>query len=468
MTYFNHLDKYDGRISLVYESGASLTYAELLADGDRIAAKVGRRCLIFIICTNSFESVATYIGCLRAAIVPVLLSHSLDPALMDSLVESYRPAFLFGPAAALEGRPELREDFRLGDHILTTTGYEPDYDLHDELALLLTTSGSTGSPKLVRQSYCNIRSNTESIIEYLGIGPDERAISTLPMHYTYGLSIINTHLASGARIILTEASVMSKIFWALLKREEATTFGGVPYIYEMLKKLRFEKMDTHSLRYLTQAGGRLDAMLLREMCDICDRRALRFIVMYGQAEATARMSWLPWEYAREKCESIGVAIPKGKFWLADKDMQVIEESGMVGELVYEGPNVTHGYAESRHDLARNDERGGRLFTGDMAKRDQDGFYYIAGRKKRFLKLFGSRVNLDEVEALLNREGFGCACAGNDDQLLVFFEGILAKLPDVEKYLGERLGLNYSGFKVLPIKSIPRNEAGKVLYSALPL
>ncbi|MDR1656443.1 MAG: AMP-binding protein [Deltaproteobacteria bacterium] len=467
MTYFNHLDKYAEQIALVDESGADQTYAAILADGDEIAAKIGRRCLVFLNCSNCFESVTAYLGCLRAGVVPVLLSTSLDPALLNDLLDNYRPTFVFGPEAMFRGR-DFREVFRFREYLLAATGYEPDYGLHDDLALMLTTSGSTGSPKLVRQSYRNIQANTESIIEYLGISLEDRAITTLPMHYTYGLSILNSHLASGARVILTEASVTDRAFWKLLREEQATTFGGVPYIYEMLKKLRFETMETPSLRYLTQAGGRLDAVLLRELCDICEDKGLRFIVMYGQTEATARMSWLPWERAREKSESIGLAIPGGRFWLADEEIEPIKEPGMVGELVYDGPNVTLGYAESRHDLARGDERGGRLFTGDLAKCDEEGFYYIVGRKKRFLKLFGSRINLDELENLLNREGYLCACTGSDDQLVIFFEGLDEQRAQVELFLSERLKLNRGGFKVRLIQAIPRNEAGKMLYAALPL
>lgn len=453
---------------MVDESGNSRTYAHLLAEGDQIVAGIRRRCLVFIICTNRIESVSAYVGCLRAGIVPVLLSSSLDRTLLDNLLDNYKPEFIFGSEETLRGCEGFKEILRLGEHQLAATNYEPDYNLHDDLGLLLTTSGSTGSPKLVRQSYRNIRANTESIIEYLGLKPEDRAITTLPMHYTYGLSILNTHLAGGARVILTETPVMSKGFWTLLRKEQATTFGGVPYIYEMLKKLRFETLDAPSLDYLTQAGGRLDAALLCETCNVCETKGIRFIAMYGQTEATARMSWLPWERAREKSESIGLAIPGGRFWLADEDLKPIEEPGIAGELVYDGPNVTMGYAESRHDLTLGDERGGRLFTGDMARRDEEGFYYITGRKKRFLKLFGSRVNLDEVETLLNREGLGCACAGTDDQLVVFFEGPDERRAIVEKYLDERLALNRAGFRVRPIQAIPRNEAGKVQYSALPL
>ena len=195
-------------------------------------------------------------------------------------------------------------------------------------------------------------------------------------------------------------SLIDKAFWVLLKTKEATTFGGVPYVYEMLKKLRFPRMDLPNLKILTQAGGKLSRELSEEFATICEQKGIRFLVMYGQAEAAPRMSYLPSEYAISKAGSIGIAIPGGEFWLVDDNGNVIPDSDTVGELIYKGDNVTMGYAASCEDLCKGDENGGVLKTGDMAKQDADGFYYIVGRKKRFLKLFGNRVNLDEVEQLI--------------------------------------------------------------------
>jgi acyl-CoA synthetase (AMP-forming)/AMP-acid ligase II len=315
----------------------------------------------------------------------------------------------------------------------------------------------------VRQSGENIASNTRSIIEYLKINPEDRAITTLPMSYTYGLSIITTHLSVGAALILTNKTLMNREFWNSLKTHEATTFGGVPYTYEMLKRLRFGRMELPSIKYLTQAGGKLSPELCAEFADICARKGMEFIVMYGQAEATARMSYLPWEYARSKPGSMGIAIPGGEFWITGDDGNRVTAPGVVGELVYRGKNVTLGYAESRFDLARGDERGGVLHTGDMARFDEDGFYYIAGRKKRFLKLFGNRVNLDEVEGLLKKAGFDCACGGVDDALRIY---AACEPEEVRKFILNGTGINPAGFSVVGIDEIPSNESGKVLYSEL--
>jgi len=287
----------------------------------------------------------------------------------------------------------------------------------------------------------------------------------MPMSYSYGLSIINSHLLKGASIILTEATLMDKRFWETIKEDNATTFGGVPYIYEMLKKLRFGQMNLPSLKYITQAGGKLSRELSLEFVDICVQKGIKFYVMYGQTEATARMSYLPWEHAHTKAGSIGITIPGGRFWLENENNSVIEESEVPGELVYQGDNVALGYTKSCFDLCKGDENKGILHTGDLAKQDADGFYYIVGRKKRFLKMFGNRVNLNEVEQLIRTAGYECTCAGTDDNLKIY----VVKLDDedrIRSYIAERTGINKAGFTVVDIKEIPRNESGKVLYSAL--
>jgi acyl-CoA synthetase (AMP-forming)/AMP-acid ligase II len=464
-SYFEKIRTYQDSIALYPEAGKQVAYRQLCDDADSIARTIGRRCLVFLMCRNCVESVAGYVGFLRAGIVPVLLADSIDAALLNNLLEKYQPSYFFLPA---EKTAEVRSEsiFSYGSYVLLKLPYIQDYELNPELAVLLTTSGSTGSPKLVRQSYKNVKANTDSIINYLGISPDDRAITTLPMNYTYGLSILQTHLSRGAALILTDASLMEKRFWEDCKQYKVTTFGGVPYTYEMLKRLHFDRMDLPSLRYITQAGGKLSKELASEFTALCKQKGCKFIVMYGQTEATARMAYLPWEYAERKAGSMGVAIPGGRFWLEDENNQKIETADTTGELVYQGNNVTLGYAQNRFDLAKGDENHKILHTGDIAQRDKDGFYYIVGRKKRFLKIYGNRVNLDEIEGLLKKAGvIECACAGNDDNLKVYVTGEESKAQAL-KFIEEHTAINRSGFSVSVIETIPRNDAGKVLYSAL--
>ena len=416
--YYDELEKFGDRIALIDEYGNKMTYSEMQNICDDIGKYV-KRGLVFSFCENKIGSVSGYIAFLHNKVVPVLIDKYMDRSLVTNLIRTYSPNYLYFPEMMKEEFEYVECLYEHNGYMLCDMGRKETYDLYDELGLLLTTSGSTGSPKLVRQSYNNIQVNADQIARYLKISGDDRPITTLPMNYTYGLSIINSHLLFGATILLTTKPLIDREFWTFFKKENATTFGGVPYTYEILKKLGFFRMELPSLKYMTQAGGKLTPELHREFAEYARNNDKRFIVMYGQCEATARMAYLPAEKSLEKYGSMGIAIPDGRLDLIDVNGKVIDEPGVVGELVYYGANVTLGYAECEDDLSKGDERKGRLETGDMAKKDADGYYYIVGRKKRFLKIYGNRVNLDETERMLKtylelelacgggRRPFGC-------------------------------------------------------------
>lgn len=462
-------DRYKDNIAILDEHGTAMTYAWLKTAGEDIADKVGERCLVFSLCENSVGSVVGYTAFVNNGIVPVLLNSHMDRELLGELVVNYKPLYLWMPVPQMQDfEPyQVTEIMRAFGYVLLKTAFGVKYPLHEELCLMLTTSGSTGSPKFVRQSYGNVLANARSIVEYLELDESERPITTLPMNYTYGLSIINSHLMVGAALLLTDKGLMQKEFWNFFQEQKATSFGGVPYTYEMLDRLRFYRMNLPSLRYFTQAGGKLTPELHRKFAECAQEKGTKFIVMYGQCEATARMGYLPAEKALEKCGSMGIAIPGGKFHLIDVNGQNVTEPHMTGELVYEGINVTLGYAECGNDLIKGDERGGILQTGDMAQFDEDGYYYIVGRKKRFLKIFGNRVNLDEIDRLVKAhfDNIDCASAGVDDHMVLFVtDEMLAE--DVKNFVVAKTGLNSVAFQVVVIDKIPKNDAGKTLYQEL--
>lgn len=462
-----NLSSHGDRTAVLTEQGDALSYADLLNAADALAQQIPARCLTFNLCANQFGSLLGYVAFLNHRIVPFMIEAGIDRQFLEALLESYRPDYLWCPADVAQDFDRCEQVYSAFGYVLLKTGSTSAYTLNEDLALLLATSGSTGSPKAVRQSYRNVKANTDSIVEYLGLAASERPISTLPMSYSYGLSILNSHLAVGASTILTKKTLMHREFWQQFKDHKATSIGGVPYTYEMLDKLRFFRMELPSLRTMTQAGGKLSPKLHLKFAEHAAEKGLNFVVMYGQTEATARMSYLPAQKAIEKCGSVGVAIPGGQFSLIDVDGKQIQGSEEVGELVYEGGNVTLGYSEFGGDLAKGDERNGVLATGDLAKRDADGFYYIVGRNKRFLKVFGNRINLDEVETMLRSEysDLDCACAGRDDELMVFLTSG-EKQEGVKKFLAEKTGIHFSGFKIQIIQQIPRNDFGKITYNEL--
>lgn len=461
-----NFEAFSQRIAVINEEGQSLNYQELQEESKRLGKALGKRCLVFILCSNTIGAFAGYAGCITNRSVPLLLAQNLDKELLQHLIETYKPDYLWAPAEMKADFPKAAVRYEAFDFVLLETGYRSVYRLRDELCLLLTTSGSTGSPKLVRQSYQNVFANAQSIAEYLKLDETERPITTLPMNYTYGLSIINSHLLVGAAVLITDKTLVQKEFWKFFKEAGATSFGGVPYTYEMLDRMRFMGMELPSLRTMTQAGGKLTPELHEKFARFAQEHGKKFVVMYGQCEATARMGYLPAEKAVEKKGSMGIAIPGGKFYLIDTQGKEVTVPHTTGELVYEGENVTLGYAECGEELSKGDERGGVLYTGDMAQFDEDGYYYIVGRKKRFLKIYGNRVNLDEIERLIKGKfGIEAASAGIDDHLYLFvLEEAVTEA--VKRFVAEKTGLNPAAFHVKTIKEIPKNDSGKIQYREL--
>lgn len=454
--------------ALIEMTGATISYRELAEEMAKFVCDL-QRDMAFCLCGNNIGSVLGYLSFLKAGVVPLLLDSHIDKELLQNLLDIYQPGYVYCPEDMTVDFAAYHpiKEISFSDYRLLRADSAPGIVLYEELALLLTTSGSTGSPKLVRQSYVNIQANAESIASYLELTADERPITTLPMNYTYGLSVINSHLLVGATILLTDVSVRMKSFWDFAKMEKATSFAGVPFTYEMLKKMRFFKMDLPCIRYMTQAGGKLQPELHQEFAVWCREHGKKFIVMYGQTEATARMAYLPAEKSIEKYGSLGKAIPGGDIQIVDEDGNCITDSNVVGEIVYKGPNVTLGYAECREDLAKPDERGGVLQTGDMAIKDDEGYFYIVGRKKRFLKILGNRVNLDEIDRMIKGkyEDLDCASTGTDNHMEIYItdEG---KKEEIKRWISAKTRLSETTFSVLYIPEIPKNESGKILYKKL--
>lgn len=465
------LCKYNENNALVDEFENYVTYKELFRITQEIGKVIkGDRCLVVSLCKNTIGSIAGYISFINNHVVPIMLNSNMDVELMYGILNTYLPTYIWCPTEEIENYTnfvQFQKVYSVYDYSLLKTEYNNSYSLYKDLCLLLTTSGSTGSPKFVRQSYDNVRENAESIIKYLELEETERPITTLPLNYTYGLSIVNSHIMVGATLLVTEKSLMQKEFWNFFKEQKATSFGGVPYTYEILNRLRFYNMNLPSLRYFTQAGGKLSFELHKKFAEYAKNNKKKFVVMYGQCEATARMGYLPAEKALEKCGSMGIAIPGGNFYLIDINGNEIKNPHVAGELVYTGANVTLGYAENGKDLIKADERNGVLHTGDMAQFDEDGYFYIVGRKKRFLKIYGNRVNLDEIDQLIKAKFpmIECTSAGIDDCMYIFVTDE-SKTEEIRAFVVQKTGLNAAAFKTIVIDEIPKNDAGKTLYKEL--
>ena len=282
MGFYNYNRAFENNTALIDENGRHYTYREISGLGRQILEKVGERQVLLLLCDNSVEAVTVYISALQKGVVPLMVNAAMQKDLLLTIFHEYRPAYIFMKETDRNPFEQCHCIHRIAGYALFKADIIIDYPIHENLALLLTTSGSTGSPKLVRQSYYNIQSNACSIAEYLDIRETDTAVTTLPLNYTYGLSIINSHLQKGAAVVITERNFFDREFWELCRRNHVTNFGGVPYSYDILLTIGFEEIPIPSLRYITQAGGKLHEDKVRKIANICKRKQIKFIIMYGQ------------------------------------------------------------------------------------------------------------------------------------------------------------------------------------------
>lgn len=444
------------KVAVIDDSGRSVTYGDICDFSKEFAKHLPQRSLIFLLAENKIGSLLGYTSALDNRIVPLVISANTEEGLYNHLYDLYMPEYLWMPESKAEGKEIV---FSAWEYSLVKTGNQP-IPMYEELSLLLPTSGSTGSPKLVRHSYRNIEANADNVRRLFKLDGSEKAMAILPMHYTMGLSVIASHLLAGSTLLLSGRSLLDKEFWATLKK--ATSFTGVPYSYEILAKMRFTRMDLPNLKVITQGGGKLTEAMWNTLVQYAQEKGKQFIATYGQSECTARMAYLPAEWATRKVCSIGIAEPGGQLSIVDDNGNETFEGEAQGEMVYRGENVTLGYATCREDLLKGDENHGIMHTGDLARRDGDGCYYIIGRLKRFLKIFGLRIGLDEVERMIKSEyKTDCYCKGNDEKLIVLvtdpkFVNILPS------FIEEKTHLFHQRIEIQVVKEISRSEAGKVI------
>lgn len=442
--------------AIVTDTGVRLSYAQLAEAVEAQAARLpapGR--LVILEAANTVDCVVAYLACLHAG-YPVVLA---EPG---STAADPRTSLTYGAALV----------YREGEH---GWGFEalpaaPAPALHPELCILLSTSGTTGSPKLVRLSRANIQSNAAAIADYLGIGADDRAITSLPLYYSYGMSVLNSHLHAGATILLTARSVADPQFWTFFEEEAATSLSGVPFTFDLLERMGFRGRHYPSLRYLAQAGGRLPAERVRLYAQWAAAARKQVFVMYGQTEASPRMAYVPPEQLLDNIDAIGVAIPGGSFELIGEDGEPVLAADTPGELVYRGPNVMMGYAESAADLALGCGPD-VLRTGDLACRKENGCYAIVGRKSRFSKIVGLRISLDEIERWVHARGLQGIVSGDDALVVVALTGAADPAgvkQELRQALAQRFGLPLSALAVLHLDALPVLPSNKFDYRTVLL
>ena len=446
----------DNHTFLVDDQG-ELTYSHLFRFADDAFGKRARG-VMAIICDKNRETVIGYVGALRAGHVPLLLDPTATTDSLHRLLACYEAEYVFAYLDLVPPGYTVRGE--VGSYVIAqrTKGRAED-DLHPELAALIPTSGSTGDPKAVRLSHENLAAATGCIADYLGLDHRRRAISLLPLQYSYGLSVLNTIMEARGSFVITDLSPVTRDFWQIIVDRGVTDFSAVPFIFETIKRMRFSEEVLDTLCCVTQAGGRLDPKTTRHFLDLFSAQGIAYFTMYGATEASPRIAYLHPDDAPHRHGSVGKSISIGTVTLAE-----IDHASAEGELVYCGPNVCLGYASTRADLATGDEFGGTLRTGDLARLDDDGFIYITGRLKRFVKIHGVSVNLAYVESQFREADFDLHAVGRENQIFLVSEIDYGER--ILHFTKERFTFHPSVWHTVVVDKIPLTSSAKVDYAAL--
>lgn len=450
---------------LVDDKGNTVTYFDIQNLAKSFENVIPKRSLVLLLCENTNDMIKSYLAFITNEIIPILISKDTDTEIINELINTYQPNFILVPNE-IEDLEGLNREVFCFDTCKIYRCSNLIHSIYSELALLLPTSGSTGGLKMVRLSYENIKANAIAIKEYLGIDKEERAILSLPMFYTYGLSIINSHFLAGATVYVTSKRIYDKAFWKFFDDSKCTSFANVPHGYELIDKFKIFRKTYGSLRYLTQAGGHLPVDLQAKIAQFAKENGLDFFVMYGQTEATARISYVNPKEVDSLLGSIGKPIPGGEMYLVDITKKKISDSMKIGEIVYKGKNVALGYAFSKADLEKADEWNNVLYTGDLGYFDSQGNFYISGRKSRFIKILGVRVGLDDIERQIEKNfKTQCAVVGKDEMLHIFI--VDGKYEDkIKEFVFLKMNISKSFIKCNVIQEMPINLNGKVDYKLL--
>ncbi|MET0105806.1 MAG: AMP-binding protein [Sedimenticola sp.] len=452
MFWLSRTSDVDDRI-FIEDEDQSYSFDEVFELSDAMVSHIPKGSVLVIESHRDLDTVCAYIGALRSNIVPLLIDANLNDEAVSGIANSYQAEFVFGSACReLVGYNDAGK--ALGKTVYARHS-NSSISVNEELCLLLPTSGSTGEAKCVRTSRDNLSLATQSIVRYLEMDESRVSITSLPLHYTYGLSVLNCALESRSRFVLSDKSWLEREFWFAVENHGVTDLSGVPFMFQTLRRMRLSETVMSNLKCVNQAGGRLEPELTEYFVDYFSAQDIKYFTMYGATEASPRISYVPYQKSKDKVGTVGIPIDIGK--LSTDASDGVSE----GELIYEGPNVCLGYSYNREDLELGDENNQVLRTGDVGFIDRDGYATIVGRKKRFVKVYGMSVNLDAIESMVRSVTDHSAVLGVDDKVLVLITD--GDVQIVKEKILEKVTFPSRGLKVTKVSEIYLNASGKPDY-----
>lgn len=461
MKFLKIIKNYKNRTALIDYKGNNISYNTLIKEIKPLSKIFQDRSLIFLTAENDYSSILFYLSALDSNSVIFLLDRKVNRQHISDLIKNYKPNYLIlnNNYNEFKNYKKIRS---IEKYNLFIQSNFKKIKIYKDIIVLLSTSGTTGTKKLIKLTNTNFLNNTRSIIKGLNIKNDHTVITTLPLSYSFGLSIINTHLFTGATIILNEFSILQREFWEIFKKCKPTSIYGVPYTFDMILKIGLNKFLGNKIKLVAHAGGRLNEQAFKKIADFCNINKIKFFSMYGQTEATARMSILNYRYSLSKTCSIGKPIYGGKFFLKEKN-KLIKNPNTLGELYYKGKNVSLGYAQSYLDLKKKNNLENIINTGDIGYFDKNKFYFIVGRKNRFIKLFGHRINLDDIEKKIENQYFKIICEINDDKLIINHTKKYIDDISLKKYIFQQFKINPGFVEFKQVSNFKRTTSGKYIF-----
>ncbi len=431
------------------------TYGEIESFKSKFEKNFKNKSIVLLITSNSIFSILVYISLMitKKKIILLLVNEDIKEKFIKKIIRIYKPNYIIANKMHNLKRYNLKQKYE--KYYLLENNSINNKNLNFINKLLIPTSGTTGNPKMVRLSLENLNENTKSIIRSLDIKKIDTTITTMPMSYSYGLSIINTFLSKKAKIVVCKDSIANKNFWKYFNQYNITNLNGVPKFYEFLNKLRFENIFKRSLRFITQAGGNLDLKYKKYLYNLSKKNKFIFYIMYGLTEASPRVSILNVNKYKNKIHSVGKPI-KG----VNVKINLSKKNSKEGMIEIHGKNVCLGYSEKLCDLKKSDENNSRLISGDIGFLDKDKFLYILKRKNRISKIFGLRINLDDMEEKLLKAGIKTKCLTNDKYILVNIFKISNK-EKIKKMIYESFGINKNFIKISLKNNILKNKEIKL-------
>ena len=439
-------------------AGTTVTYGQLDLMASCVRDVMGPdKCCVLILADKSIDAVSMYYCCLTNGYVPLVMDEKTDCTLLESLEKDYNFQYIFchkSKLAYFNGGLIYATD---NDYVILSTGKER-MEINPDLAVLMSTSGTTGSSKTVRLTYSNLRVACEASAQFYEADKTDIGMMLLPMAYCFGQVFLIVHFLKGAKICVCNYSIFENEFWDFFNRSQITDFYCVPYTGSQLRRLGFYEQDYPALRYICQGGGKADIAVATSFLNGPLSEHVRFYNIYGQTEAVM-ISSLPWRLLSEKVESVGVGLPNISVYIKD--------SADIGEIVVSGGNICLGYAYTSNDLARGDDKHGILFTGDIGQFDNDGCLYILGRESRFSKIAGLRISHDEIERIVKKKypTVDVACVGNDAVISVIFSGESDE-NDMLKYICSTIHVDKNFLRIYHQHELPLLINGKVDYHSL--